>query len=196
MKPHEYRNACAGAESCIVIHKYAGRDATSAYSEVHAPSVISDELDQSKCKGVLDESTITEEWAKQPPEATQELTHGENPPLTTIINAYDFEEVASRTLSPKTWAFYSSAATDCITRDANSAMFDRIWFRPRLMRDVRQVSTRSKILGCDVDFPLFISPAALAKLVHPDGEKAMARGCVAKSTIQCVRHAMFCQLLC
>jgi len=126
------------------------------------------------------------EWTRPPPEQTSELSTGEKPGLDTILNTYDFEEVASRTLSKKTWAFYSSAATDCITRDANKAVYDRIWWRPRLLRNVREINTKAKILGCDSDFPLFISPAALAKLVHPEGEKAMARACEAKGIIQCV----------
>ncbi|KAB8670396.1 hypothetical protein FH972_026309 [Carpinus fangiana] len=131
-------------------------------------------------------STITEEWARPPPQATPELKLGEKPPLSSIINSYDFEEVASSVLSKKTWAFYSSAATDCITRDANKSMLDRIWFRPRLLRNVEHVSTKTKMLGCDLDLPLFISPAAMAKLVHPDGEKLLAKGAHAKGIAQSI----------
>lgn len=125
-------------------------------------------------------------WVRPPPEETEALARNEKPGLETILNTHDFEEVASHTLSKKTWAFYSSAATDCITRDANKQMYDRIWFRPRMLRNVRHINTKTRILGCDSDIPLFISPAALAKLVHPEGEKAMARACEAKGIIQCV----------
>lgn len=51
---------------------------------------------------------------------------------------------------------------------------------------MRDVSTATRILGCDVGLPLFVSPAALARLVHPDGEKALAAGCGAKGVAQCV----------
>ena len=94
--------------------------------------------------------------------------------------SYDFEEVASRTASAKTFAFYSTAATDCWTRDMNQSMYKRIWFRPRVMRDVTHVDTKSSILGIPVNLPLFICPTGLAKMIHPDGEKALARA--AKST--------------
>lgn len=171
--------------SPTVILKYAGRDATKAYSEVHAPSVLKTNLQPDKLKGVLDESTIDDAWIKPPPSENRKLLQGnEKPPLETLINAHDFEVVASKTASSKTWAFYSSAATDLITRDANKTCFDRIWFRPRVLRNVRSVDTRTKILGGDFKLPLFVSPAAMAKLIHLEGECAIARACESKGIMQ------------
>lgn len=166
--------------------KYAGRDATKAYSEVHTPGVIKTNLPPEKHKGLLDESTVNEEWAKQPQESPQAVHDAGKPPLQTLINSYDFEAVASKTASKKAWAFYSSAATDLLTRDANKSCFDRIWFRPRVLRNVRSVDSRTKILGIDCSLPLFVSPAAMAKLIHPDGECAMARACENKGIVQAV----------
>src|SRR5258706_9955600 len=88
--------------------------------------------------------------------------------------------------SAKTWAFYAGAANDCITRDANRTWYEKIWLRPRLLRDVAKVSTKARIMGHDVEMPFMISPAALAKLSHPDGELAMARAAVAKGVAMCV----------
>jgi L-lactate dehydrogenase (cytochrome) len=66
-------------------------------------------------------------------------------------------------------------------------MFDRIWFRPRLLRNIRHIDTRTRILGQDVKLPFFISPAAMARLAHPDGELALARGAEKFGIAQCVR---------
>lgn len=129
-------------------------------------------------------------FVKPPPTATTELEAHEKPPLETLLNAYDFESVASRTLAQKTWAFYSSAATDEITRDANKSSFDRIWWRPRVLRDVASVDTRTRILGSEVQVPLFVSPAAMARLVHPEGEKAIAAACGNKGVAQTVSPDM------
>ncbi|KAK5138315.1 hypothetical protein LTR08_003376 [Meristemomyces frigidus] len=115
-----------------------------------------------------------------------ELKLYEKPPLETIINAQDFEDVAERTITKKTWAFYSSASTDCITRDKNRDLFGRIWFRPRLLRSVGHVSTQSTMLGHDVGLPIFVSPAAMAKMVHPQGELVIARGCLSDRVPQIV----------
>ncbi|CAG7984736.1 unnamed protein product [Penicillium olsonii] len=167
-----------------IILKYAGSDATKAYSEVHAPSVMKNNLDAEKLKGVLDESTIDAEWAKPPEQNPKVVLENEKAPLHTLINSHDFEVVASKTATNKTWAFYSSAATDLLTRDANKSCFDRIWFRPRVLRNVRSVDTRTNMLGGSYSLPLFVSPAAMAKLIHPDGECAIAKACASKGIMQ------------
>lgn len=175
-----------------VILKYAGRDATKAYSEVHAPSVLTSHLPPEKHMGHLNESTITGDWIKEPPSASlQVVLEHEKPPLHTLINAHDFQVVASKTASAKTWAFYSSAANDLLTRDANKACFDRVWFRPRVLRNVRNVDTRTRMLGVDCGLPLFVSPAAMAKLIHPDGECAIARACESGGIMQGVCTSSF-----
>ena len=143
-------------------------------------------LGSSKLKGIVDKRTLTDEWQRPPPKATTELRLHEKPPLETIINAQDFEDVAEQTITKKTWAFYSSASTDCITRDKNREYFGRIWFRPRLLRSVGHVLTKSQMLGHDIGLPIFVSPAAMAKMVHPDGEKGIARGCISDRVPQII----------
>lgn len=110
----------------------------------------------------------------------------EKPPLSSILSSHDFEDIASCSLPPKTWAFYSSAATDLITKGANKSFFDRIWFRPRVLRSVRNVNTSCLIQGVESSLPLFAAPAALAKLVHPSGEKGIAAACASRGVIQCI----------
>lgn len=160
--------------------KYAGRDATKAYAEYHAPNLVKDSLPLDCFKGNLDRSTITAEWSHEstiPSNQSQAAASHEKPPLHTIINSYDFEEVAARVASAKTYAFYSTAATDCWSRDMNERMYKRIWFRPRVLRDVASIETSTAILNGRVklSLPLFICPTGLAKMIHSDAEKALAR---------------------
>lgn len=139
--------------------------------------------------GTLDPSTIDESWTTPPP--TEKYTsplQREKPPLRTLLSSYDFEAVARNTLTAKTWAFYSSAATDLITAKANKSFFDRVWFRPRILKDVRRVDTGCTIQGIRTSLPLFVSPASLAKMVHPTGERGIAAACASKGIIQCVRQ--------
>lgn len=146
--------------------------------------------------GVLDEATINEDWLKQPPtQSPPLLLENEKPPLDTLINSHDFEMVASKTASKKTWAFYSSASTDLITRDANKLCFDRIWLRPRILRNVRSVDTKTNLLGINTELPLFVSPAAMAKLIHPDGELGIAKACENKGIFQGVCSYFFPSIL-
>jgi L-lactate dehydrogenase (cytochrome) len=73
-----------------VLLKYAGRDATKAYSEYHSPSVAKDNLSLDCFKGNLDRSTIDEAWQPEPvaSNSTQTASDDEKPPLHNIINRY------------------------------------------------------------------------------------------------------------
>lgn len=166
--------------------------------------MIRENLSPDCFKGNLDRSTITEDWniATTSPNSPIAIRHeGDKPPLHTIINrlvpsskikpnggaivltsiySYDFEQAAALSAPKKAFAFYSTADTDCWTRDANTAMLRRIWFRPRVMKDVSVVDTSSTILNIPVSLPLFICPTGVAKLINPEAEKGLARG--AKST--------------
>ena len=48
------------------------------------------------------------------------------------------------------------------------------------------MSTRTEMLGQKMSVPIFCAPAAMAKMVHPSGEKGIALGCCAKGIPQCV----------
>ena len=36
------------------------------------------------------------------------------------------------------------------------------------------------------ELPLFVSPAAMARMVHPSGERGIAAACAGKGIVQCV----------
>jgi L-lactate dehydrogenase (cytochrome) len=108
------------------------------------------------------------------------------PPIQSIISAHDFEVVASSALTPKAWAFYSSAATDLVTHTNNKRRVRDIMFRPRILRDVSAVNYRTKILGVETSAPFFMSPVAMANLAHPEGELAFRRAAAHEGILQCV----------
>jgi len=58
----------------------------------------------------------------------------------------------------------------------------------RRLNKVSQVSTASNILGIPSSLPIFIAPAALARLGHPDGEKNLVRAAGRTGILQGVRH--------
>ena len=186
-----------GRSRLTVILKYAGRDATAAYDEIHAPGIIEEALPLESYKGVLNQAEVV----NLPPEQKEDIetiekTTGQStstetytkPDLLKIISTRDFEDVARNTLTPKAWAFYSSAATDLVTHGWNSNIYRRVMLRPRVMRNVAQVNTRRSILGCPSSAPFFVSPAAMARLAHPDGEVAIAKGCASEGLIQVVSN--------
>ncbi|KAL4962726.1 FMN-dependent alpha-hydroxy acid dehydrogenase [Aspergillus stella-maris] len=164
-----------GGPSTIL--KYAGRDATAAFLEIHALPIIRENISVEKYKGKLDTSTITLDWAQSQAsqKTAQKASEDAKPPLHTLINSHDFEQAAAKHAPIKAYTFYSTADTDCWTRDANESMLKRIWFRPRVMRDVSTVDTSSSMLGIPMNMPLFMCPTGVARLIHPDAEKGLAR---------------------
>ena len=53
---------------------------------------------------------------------------------------------------------------------------DRYRFRPRVLRDVSKVDIRVKIQGDEVGSPIDVSPTAMQKMAHIEGEAATAQG--------------------
>lgn len=114
---------------------------------------------------------------------------GSLPPLSSLINLDDFEQVAEKNLPSNAWAYYSSAAEDEITKDENRHAFTKVYLRPRILRDVGDIDTSTSILGHRCSLPVFICPAAMAKLAHPDGECAITTAAGHEELIQVVSTA-------
>lgn len=172
----------------------AGKNATSEFDRVHAPGIIEESLPAEKFKGAFLEASSDVppqgalEEVKESRESKSTGASSEEliPPLQSILSAADIEQVASKQLTRKTWAFYSSAATDLITHHQNKAFLRRIMIKPRILRNVTETDQTRTILGHKSSAPFFISPAAMARLVHKDGELALARGAGQEGIIQCV----------
>lgn len=176
----------------------AGKNATSEYDQVHAPGIIEESLPADKFKGIFLEAS-----SDVPPQgALEEVKESRNqgspttssktsvPPLESLLSAADIEEVASRMLTRKTWAFYSSAATDLVTHHQNKSFLRRIMLKPRILRNVTDTDLTRSILGHKTSAPFFISPAAMARLAHKDGELALAKAAGQEDIIQCVSPPM------
>ncbi|PYH67354.1 cytochrome B2 [Aspergillus vadensis CBS 113365] len=166
------------------ILRYAGQDASQAYNEVHTPDLISKTLTTDKLIGHLDQSSSP---TKPHNNSVREAAPPPNKsPLSTILSAHDFESVAQDTFSKKAWTFYSSAATDLVSDNANRSLYNRIWFRPRLLRNVRDISTKCTVQGVDCALPVIVAPVALASLANPIGEKGLARAAASRGIFHCI----------
>ncbi|KAL4805232.1 FMN-dependent dehydrogenase-domain-containing protein [Aspergillus unguis] len=162
-----------------VILQYAGKDATAVYEAIHPPGTI-DQLPQDKHLGPLDTSTGDRTHSEAAPTAIQ------TPHLHTLQNLDDFEIVAKDVLNEKAWAYYTSAAESLCSVKRNLEDWAKVSFRPRVLRNVARVSLRRRIMGHNSSLPVFIAPAALARLGHPDGELCLARAAV--SSYSSVSH--------
>ena len=52
--------------------------------------------------------------------------------------------------------------------------------------DVSEISTRTSVLGTELELPLLVAPVAFQLLAHPDGECGMARAARAAGTVMCL----------
>ncbi|XP_060618560.2 2-Hydroxyacid oxidase 2 [Anolis sagrei] len=92
-----------------------------------------------------------------------------------LVCLSDFEACAKKHLSKAVWDFVAGGADECWTRDNNLIAYKRIYLRPRLLRDVSAVDTKTTILGTEISFPVGIAPTGFHKLFCPDGEQSTAR---------------------
>jgi isopentenyl diphosphate isomerase/L-lactate dehydrogenase-like FMN-dependent dehydrogenase len=52
--------------------------------------------------------------------------------------------------------------------------------------DVSEISTRTTVLGAELEMPILVAPVAFQLLAHPDGEEGMARAARAAGTVLCL----------
>ncbi|KAK0486161.1 FMN-dependent dehydrogenase-domain-containing protein [Armillaria novae-zelandiae] len=163
-----------------IILKYAGKDATAEYEPIHPPDAITTNLPPEKHLGTVEAGTVQKVEVKITEEEKARLERFElRPPLSEVM-------------PEKAWAYYSSAADDEITHRENHAAYHRIWFRPRILRDVTQVDWSTTILGHKSSMPVYITATALGKLGHPDGELNLTRAAAKHGVIQMIPTLASC----
>lgn len=91
-----------------------------------------------------------------------------------MLNVRDFEKVAERHLAENAWAYYTAGADDEYSKAEAEFAYRKVLFRPRILRDVGKIDTRTQILGQDVSLPIYISAVGIAKFAHPQGECTLA----------------------
>ncbi|KOU08027.1 2-hydroxy-acid oxidase [Streptomyces sp. NRRL F-5755] len=87
----------------------------------------------------------------------------------------DVERAAAAALPAGVRDFVAGGSGRECTLAANRAAFDRVFLRPRVLRDVSRCSTAAELLDRPVSMPVAIAPVAYQRLVHPEGELAAAR---------------------
>ncbi|KAF8320336.1 hypothetical protein DL93DRAFT_1831592 [Clavulina sp. PMI_390] len=176
-----------------IILKYAGKDATEEYDPIHPPDAISNNLPKEKHLGAVDLGTVKKVVKEVTQEEKERLARFESrPPLDECLSLHDFEAVAKDVMPSKGWAYYSSAADDEITHRENHLAYHRIWFRPRILRDVTTVDFSTTILGCKTTMPIYITATALGKLGHPEGELNLTRAAGKRGIIQMIPTLASC----
>ena len=101
------------------------------------------------------------------------------PPIDAVLNLHDFASIAQNKMvatgRKQAWDYYSSGADDELTYNENVNAFQRIWLRPRILVNVKDVDMSSKILGIKTSMPLYLSAVAMCGMGHEEGEVAWTK---------------------
>lgn len=175
-----------------IITENAGKDVSNLFNPVHPKDIVQRLLSPEACIGVLDLSTVDPEQhvvageEKSPSRGlgqaptpvaneAQQFQPWKKPSIQNMLNTFDFESVAAHTMTEEGWCYYSSGADDEITLRENHTAFQRIWFKPRILVNVKSIDMTTSILGEKSSLPLYFSATALGKLADDDGELAISR---------------------
>jgi isopentenyl diphosphate isomerase/L-lactate dehydrogenase-like FMN-dependent dehydrogenase len=102
--------------------------------------------------------------------------------VAELLSIADYERLAEERLEPGPWAYLAGGSGDEWTLRENRSAFARWTFRPRVLRDVSEISTATTVLGTQIELPVVVAPVAYQQLYHPDGECATARGAARAGT--------------
>ena len=86
----------------------------------------------------------------------------------------DFRELARRRLPSPIFNYIDGAADDETTYDRNTKSFEACDLVPNVLRGVENIDMSVKILGQNLDMPIYCSPTALQRVFHHQGENAVA----------------------
>ena len=170
-----------------IILKLAGQDATEEYDPVHPPGTLEENLQASSRLGPIDSTTLPEpvKPAKEiGPEADQDI----DIPIENMLNLDEIEEAGTKKLSKKGWAYYYSAADDLASKHLNNTAYRQILLRPRVFVDCSRCDLSTTFLGHKLDLPIYVSPAAMARLAHPDGEWGISQACKNYGAMQIISN--------
>ncbi|GLB09057.1 hypothetical protein AtubIFM57258_004968 [Aspergillus tubingensis] len=168
-----------------IILKLAGKDATEEYDPIHPPGILEENLKPEAFLGTVNADTLPKVQAE--PASDAGVKEGP-PPMESLLNMDDFEQVATRNVSKKAWAYYYSASDDKITKHFNTEVYRSILLRPRVFIDCTRCDLDTTALGNKIGMPIYVSPAAMARLGHPAGEAGIAEACRSFGAMQIISN--------
>jgi L-lactate dehydrogenase (cytochrome) len=94
---------------------------------------------------------------------------------TDCYNIDDFRRLARKRLPWPVFDYIDGAADDELTKARNTSAFDDVDLVPDVLAGVGTIDTCCTIMGRRSALPLMLSPTALQRAFHCDGERAVAK---------------------
>ena len=95
--------------------------------------------------------------------------------ISDCRNFNDFRILAKKKLPAPIFHYIDGGADDEVTLRRNTSAFDDCDLIPNILTSVGKPDLSTTIFGRKIDMPIFLSPTAMQRLYHPDGDKASAR---------------------
>ena len=95
--------------------------------------------------------------------------------LEDNFNFEDFRRVAKKKLPAPIFHYIDGGSDDEVTLKRNTDSFSKCDLVPNILASVGEPDLSTEVLGSKIDMPLFLSPVAMQRLFHHEGDKASAR---------------------
>ncbi|MBQ0720951.1 MAG: alpha-hydroxy-acid oxidizing protein [Gammaproteobacteria bacterium] len=105
------------------------------------------------------------------------------PSIKRCFNLDDFRRQAKHKLPSPLFHYIDGGADDEITLYNNTQAFDKYQIVPRCLQDVTRINMQTKVLGCELDWPVLMSPTGMSRFFHHQGERAVARAAAQSGTM-------------
>jgi 4-hydroxymandelate oxidase len=100
------------------------------------------------------------------------------------LDVFDFHHAAKAVLPPAHYGYLATGTDANETLRANRGAFERLYLRPMRMVDTREVSTRTTLLGEELQSPIVLAPVGSQGAWHDEAELATARAARARDHLQ------------
>ena len=95
--------------------------------------------------------------------------------IKDCYNIEDFKKLAKKNLPSPIFHYIDGGADDETTLKRNTESFAKCDLIPNILASVGEPDLSVNVFGHKIDMPLFLSPTAMQRLYHHDGDKASAR---------------------
>ena len=95
--------------------------------------------------------------------------------IKDCYNIEDFKKLAKKNFPAPIFHYIDGGADDETTLKRNTESFSKCDLIPNILASVGEPDLSTNVLGHKINMPLFLSPTAMQRLYHHDGDKASAR---------------------
>ena len=95
--------------------------------------------------------------------------------LKNCYNFEDFRSLEKKKLPSPIFHYIDGGSDDEVTLKRNTSAFDECDLVPNILASVGKPDLSTTLFGRKIDMPIFLSPTAMQRLYHPDGDKASAK---------------------